>query len=193
MRSVLLENLELSEPMRLYLSKHPVPQIGTRNIPRDLQTGDGEWLDQSRKMASCFAERAPNSCGCGIGTRTVSTGENPLSPKIGRKPLGNLGQGSMPATRTFWKLSVGERAFPSGNGWTLSWRTIPSRPTAHKKHTSRTFARLRSEQQRIERHVLAHLRNVVRVITETGLRVYKELMPGDKGASGPSKLCSLDI
>ena len=37
-----------------------------------------------------------------------------------------------------------------------------------------------SEQQRIERHAPAHLRNVVRIITETGLRVYKELMPAKK-------------
>lgn len=34
-----------------------------------------------------------------------------------------------------------------------------------------------SEQQRIERHSPEHLRNIVRIITETGLRVYKELMP----------------
>ena len=34
-----------------------------------------------------------------------------------------------------------------------------------------------SEQQHIERHSPEHLRNVVRIITETGLRVYKELMP----------------
>jgi integrase len=33
-----------------------------------------------------------------------------------------------------------------------------------------------SEQQMIEFHASEHLRNVVRVITETGLRVYKELM-----------------
>ena len=33
-----------------------------------------------------------------------------------------------------------------------------------------------SEQQMIEFHALEHLRNVVRIITETGLRVYKELM-----------------
>ena len=33
-----------------------------------------------------------------------------------------------------------------------------------------------SEQQIIELHAPEHLRNVVRIITETGLRVYKELM-----------------
>ena len=37
-----------------------------------------------------------------------------------------------------------------------------------------------SEQQQIEFHATAHLRNVVRIITETGLRVYKELLPMKK-------------
>jgi integrase len=37
-----------------------------------------------------------------------------------------------------------------------------------------------SEQQRIESHAPAHLRNVARIITETGLRVYKELLPMKK-------------
>jgi integrase len=32
-----------------------------------------------------------------------------------------------------------------------------------------------SEQQKIERHAPPYLRNVIRIITETGLRVYKEL------------------
>ena len=34
-----------------------------------------------------------------------------------------------------------------------------------------------SEQQRIEFHASPYLRNVIRIITETGLRVYKELAP----------------
>jgi integrase len=33
-----------------------------------------------------------------------------------------------------------------------------------------------SEQKKIELHAQPHLRNIVRIITETGLRVYKELM-----------------
>ncbi|HXX21123.1 MAG TPA: tyrosine-type recombinase/integrase [Candidatus Acidoferrum sp.] len=37
-----------------------------------------------------------------------------------------------------------------------------------------------SEQKRIEQHAPPHLRNVVRIITETGLRVYKELTPMKK-------------
>ena len=34
-----------------------------------------------------------------------------------------------------------------------------------------------SEQQRIERHSSQFLRNVVRILTETGLRINKELLP----------------
>jgi integrase len=37
-----------------------------------------------------------------------------------------------------------------------------------------------SEQQQIESHAPAHLRNVIRIITETGLRIYKELLPMKK-------------
>jgi len=37
-----------------------------------------------------------------------------------------------------------------------------------------------SEQQQIEFHAPAHLRNVVRILTETGLRVHKELLPMKK-------------
>jgi integrase len=37
-----------------------------------------------------------------------------------------------------------------------------------------------SEQQRIEQAAPPYLRNIVRIITETGLRIYKELLPGFK-------------
>jgi integrase len=37
-----------------------------------------------------------------------------------------------------------------------------------------------TEQQNIEFHSPAHLRNIVRILTETGLRVYKELLPMKK-------------
>ena len=37
-----------------------------------------------------------------------------------------------------------------------------------------------SEQQRIEAHAPEYLRNIIRIITETGLRVYKELLPMKK-------------
>ncbi|HTT17765.1 MAG TPA: site-specific integrase [Candidatus Sulfotelmatobacter sp.] len=37
-----------------------------------------------------------------------------------------------------------------------------------------------SEQQKIESHAPPYLRNVIRIITETGLRIYKELLPMKK-------------
>jgi integrase len=43
-----------------------------------------------------------------------------------------------------------------------------------KQHEQKT------RQQRIESHAPQYLRNVVRIITETGLRVYKELLPMKK-------------
>ena len=42
-----------------------------------------------------------------------------------------------------------------------------------------------SEQKHIEQHAQPHLKNIVRIITETGLRVYKELMP--------IKKCDVDL
>jgi hypothetical protein len=48
-----------------------------------------------------------------------------------------------------------------------------------------------SEQERIESHGPEYLRNAVRIITETGLRVYKELTPMRR-ASRPSKRGRLD-
>ena len=38
-----------------------------------------------------------------------------------------------------------------------------------------------SEQQNIEAHAQEYIRNIVRIISETGLRVYKELLPMKKG------------
>lgn len=37
-----------------------------------------------------------------------------------------------------------------------------------------------SEQRMIEQHAPRYLRNVVRIITETGLRIYRELLPAHK-------------
>ena len=37
-----------------------------------------------------------------------------------------------------------------------------------------------AEQQKIELHAPEYLRNVIRIVTETGLRIYKELTPMKK-------------
>jgi integrase len=65
-------------------------------------------------------------------------------------------------------------------------RLIPSNPCAGVEFPVAIRGLFRpqyvtwSEQQRIESHSPVHLRNVVRIITETGLHIYKELMPMTK-------------
>src|SRR5271170_5339390 len=49
-------------------SEHPFFQIGSRNIPRILQTGDGEWQDHLNRMELCIAARARPFGGCATGT-----------------------------------------------------------------------------------------------------------------------------
>src|SRR6266851_10315912 len=95
----------------------------------------------------------------------------------------------MPATRTFWKLSVGEKAFPSGNGWTLSWRTIPSRPTAHKKthvanlrvkHLKAAFATrklLDISPDDVESYLRKRMRQRALIKTALGYREGRSLKP----------------
>src|SRR3984893_471812 len=61
-------------------------------------------------------------------------------------------------------------------------RLLPSNPCSGVEFPVRVKGLFRphyvswSEQKRIERHAQSHLRNIVRIITETGLRVYKELL-----------------
>lgn len=65
-------------------------------------------------------------------------------------------------------------------------RLLPANPCAGVEFPVRVKGLFRphyvswSEQKRIEQHAQPHLRNIVRIITETGLRVYKELMPMKK-------------
>jgi hypothetical protein len=66
-------------------SQHPVSQNGSRNIPRVLQTGDGECLGHESTMVWFIGGLAPKSGGFDIGTVGVSPGENRARPLIGRK------------------------------------------------------------------------------------------------------------
>jgi integrase len=65
-------------------------------------------------------------------------------------------------------------------------RPLPANPCAGVEFPVRVKGLFRphyvswSEQKRIEQHAQPHLRNIVRIITETGLRVYKELTPMKK-------------
>jgi integrase len=62
-------------------------------------------------------------------------------------------------------------------------KLLPANPCAGVEFPVRVKGMFRphyvswSEQKRIEQHAQPHLRNIVRIISETGLRVYKELMP----------------
>jgi integrase len=62
-------------------------------------------------------------------------------------------------------------------------KLLPANPCAGVEFPVRVRGMFRphyvswSEQKRIEQHAQPHLRNIVRIISETGLRVYKELMP----------------
>ena len=65
-------------------------------------------------------------------------------------------------------------------------KLIPANPCAGVEFPVRVKGLFRphyvawSEQRTIEAHAPEYLRNIVRIITETGLRVYKELMPMKK-------------
>lgn len=65
-------------------------------------------------------------------------------------------------------------------------KLLPANPCAGVEFPVRVKGMFRphyvswSEQKRIEQHAQPHLTNIVRIITETGLRVYKELMPMKK-------------
>jgi len=48
-------------------SKYPVPQIGSRNIPRVLRTGDGECLEHASTKVLFIDGLAPKSGGFAIG------------------------------------------------------------------------------------------------------------------------------
>src|SRR5712691_10003516 len=86
-------------------SEHPISEIGSRNIPRVFQTGDGEWLDRVSMMVCCISEVEPNSGGCGTGNGTAAAGGNLPSPKTGRKLRRNSGNGFKPGTVTYYKSS----------------------------------------------------------------------------------------
>ncbi len=49
-----------------------------------------------------------------------------------------------------------------------------------------------SEQQKIEFNAPEYLKNLIQIVTETGLRIYKELAPMKKGASRPAERHRVD-
>jgi integrase len=75
--------------------------------------------------------------------------------------------------RRLLNLAVRKRLLPSNPCWGVEF------PVAVKSLFRPHYVSW-SEQQRIEAEALIYLRHVVRIVTETGLRIYKELTPMKK-------------
>jgi len=82
-------------------SEYPVSQVGSRAIPRVLQTGDGECLNHGNTMGLSIHARTARFCGCAIGIATVSPVENPPVPRTGGKPIECFERGFKPGMATF--------------------------------------------------------------------------------------------
>jgi hypothetical protein len=70
--------------------KHPVSEIGSRALPRNIQTGGGNWQDRVNTMAPYTRAKTARSYGWSIETGTESVSGNQRTRKIGRRPSGNL-------------------------------------------------------------------------------------------------------
>jgi hypothetical protein len=90
-------------------SEPPVSQVGYRNIPRFIQTGDGEWLDPSNTMELYIAEWGQTSGGCVTENGTAHSRESPHALQTGVKHIRNSGTGFRPGMEISFKLSEMER------------------------------------------------------------------------------------
>src|SRR5229473_7118740 len=81
-------------------SEHPVPQVGSRAIPRVLQTGDGECLNHGSMMGLSTLARMARSGGFDIGTETGNPVESPAILRTGMRPTGNFEKGFKPGMAT---------------------------------------------------------------------------------------------
>src|SRR5713101_4699709 len=82
-------------------SEHPVPQVGSRAIPRVLQTGDGECLNHGSMMGLSTLARMARSGGFDIGAETGNPVESPAILRTGMRPTGNFEKGFKPGMATF--------------------------------------------------------------------------------------------
>src|SRR5437660_4992483 len=82
-------------------SEYPVSQVGSRTIPRVLQTGDGECLNHGNTMGLFIDARTARFYGCAIGTATVSPVGNLPVPRTGGKPIECFERGFKPGMATF--------------------------------------------------------------------------------------------
>jgi hypothetical protein len=85
--------------------KHPVSEIGSRTIPRAVQTGDGEWQDLVNTMVCFTKEVTAKSGGCATGIVRQPT------LKIGRKRSVDGANAYKLAIKTPCRQSAGARRF----------------------------------------------------------------------------------
>src|SRR5260370_39548767 len=84
-------------------SEYPVSQVGSRAIPRVLQTGDGECLNHGNTMGLSIHARTARFCGCAIGIATWSPVEKPPVPRTGGDAIQWLQRGLKPGVATLLK------------------------------------------------------------------------------------------
>jgi hypothetical protein len=85
-----------------------------------------------------IGELAPKSGGFAIGIAKALPEESQARPPIGRKQVRDSEKDFRQEMRISLKPCERARPWLSDNGRISSWRTIPSRPCALRKHTKRT-------------------------------------------------------
>ena len=98
-----IDACKLADRLRLndLKSQYPLPQVGSRAIPRFIQTGDGECLNHGSRTGLSILGRTARFCGCDTGIETGSPAESPLRPRTGKKPTGSFENGFKPETATY--------------------------------------------------------------------------------------------
>jgi len=78
--------------------KHPVLEIGSRALPRNIQAGGGNCQDRVNTIAPHTRARMARPYGWSIETGTEGLSGNQRTRKTGRRPSGNCGVASRPGT-----------------------------------------------------------------------------------------------
>ena len=90
-----IDACKLADRLRLndLKSQYPLPQVGSRAIPRFIQTGDGECLNHGSRTGLSILARMAGFCGFDTGIETGSPAESPPRPRTGKKPTGSFENG----------------------------------------------------------------------------------------------------
>ncbi len=167
------ENLTVGELVDWYLENYSKPPI------RELKTHIAN-LRAAKHLKGAFATRR-------LVDLTADEIEHYLRNRL-RQPVrfktatGYIERGLLKPTTVHQEWRVLRRMFNVA----VRKKLLTSNPCAHVefpvalKGLFRPHYVTSSEQERIESHATTYLQNIIRIITETGLRVYKELLPMKK-------------